>query len=186
MANYSSFIKQVPEKPFEQLIPAMEHFRSNTPDFSNYEPDFGEMGDVTAILHSVAKYAEMQFKDSIDMAMNRHSPEPRWITNFHADELHLHIKAIEECGHPGLYIKKDAYSSTGFKLPDYFALMLVDSYDMAKFWHVVNELRAKYPVRPKVSLQEAMLGTPVEHLRRIDELCAIAEAYAAAYGKMPS
>ena len=95
---------------------------------------------------------------------------PRKITNFHADELDLHIMTIEECGHPGIYIENNAYSSTGFKLPDYFVLMLVDNYDMAKFWRIFNELKAKYPVRHKVSLQEAMLGPSAESLTRIDEM----------------
>ena len=104
--------------------------------------------------------------------------KPRNVTNFHTDELELHIKAIEECGYPGVYIEMDAYTRDGHKSPDYYALMVLGHYDMAKFWHVLDEMRVKYPVRPKITIQEAMLGPSAESLQRVGEMKAAAEVFA--------
>ena len=101
---------------------------------------------------------------------NRPPWEPRNVTNFPIDNLGWYVMAIEECGHSGVYIEKDAYTSTGCKLPDDYALMRVGDYDMTEFWHLFDELRVKYPVCPEVSIQDVMFGQSAECQKLIDEM----------------
>ena len=96
------------------------------------------------------------------------------ITNFSADELGWYVMAIERCGYSGFYIEETACDIYGNKTPGNHALMLIGSYYglPCDFFGILEELRAKYPVCPEISIQDVMFGQSSEclqMLKRIEE-----------------
>lgn len=97
---------------------------------------------------------------------------PQLVDNFPVDKLGLYVEAIKRCGHPGVYIEKDAYAPAGCKLPDHYALMVVGGCYVlpCNFFEILDAVKRQHPVCPEVSLQDVIFGQSAECLKLIENI----------------
>lgn len=67
--------------------------------------------------------------------------EDNLLTNFHARQLSLYLKAVEEYGDTTIYISSVAYDISGKSLREYYSLRTEVNCDRSDFWKLFNKLR---------------------------------------------